>query len=90
MAEINSSFPTIDASLWFYDRTKFAGLTIQNVTQPSMEKISQFGKLRRHAVVMAGTQVELDGRWMFTPSAQARLGFGCSAISRNLRHAPLR
>ena len=68
--------PTIDASLWFYDRTKFAGLTIQNVTQPSMEKISQFGKLRRHAVVMAGTQVELDGRWMFTPSAQARLGSG--------------
>jgi type IX secretion system PorP/SprF family membrane protein len=68
--------PTIDASLWYYDRTKFAGFTIQNVTQPSMEKISQFGKLRRHAVVMAGTQVELDGRWMFTPSAQARLGSG--------------
>ena len=68
--------PTIDASLWYYDRTKFAGLTIQNVTQPSMEKISQFGKLRRHAVFLAGTQVELDGKWMFTPSAQARLGSG--------------
>jgi type IX secretion system PorP/SprF family membrane protein len=68
--------PTIDASLWYYDRTKFAGFTIQNVTQPSMEKISQFGKLRRHAVFLAGTQVELDGKWMFTPSAQARLGSG--------------
>jgi type IX secretion system PorP/SprF family membrane protein len=68
--------PTIDASLWYYDRTKFAGVTIQNVTQSSMEKISQFGKLRRHAVFLAGSQVELDGKWMFTPSAQARLGSG--------------
>jgi len=41
-----------------------------------MQKISQFGKLRRHAVFLAGTQVELDGKWMFTPSAQARLGSG--------------
>jgi hypothetical protein len=54
----------------------YAGLTIQNVTQASMEKISQFGKLRRHLVVTGGSEVELDGRWMFLPSAQARLGSG--------------
>ena len=68
--------PIIDASLWYYDRDKYAGLTIQNVTQPSMEKISQFGKLRRQLVVLAGSEVELDGRWTFLPSAQARLGSG--------------
>ena len=68
--------PMIDAGLWYYDRDMYAGLTIQNVTQASMEKISQFGKLRRHLVVTGGSEVELDGRWMFLPSAQARLGSG--------------
>lgn len=68
--------PILDASLWYYDRDKYAGLTIQNVTQPSMEKISQYGKLRRQLVALGGTEVELDGRWMFLPSVQARLGSG--------------
>lgn len=68
--------PMIDASVWYYDRQMYAGMTIQNVTQASMEKISQFGKLRRHVVVTGGSEVELDGRWMFLPSAQARLGSG--------------
>ena len=68
--------PMLDASLWYYDRDKYAGLTIQNVTQPSMEKISQYGKLRRQLVVLGGAEVELDGRWMFLPSVQARLGSG--------------
>jgi len=68
--------PMIDAGLWYYDRDMYAGLTIQNVTQAYMEKISQFGKLRRHLVVTGGSEVELDGRWMFLPSAQARLGSG--------------
>ena len=68
--------PMVDASLWYYNRTMYAGLTIQNVTQASMEKISQYGKLRRHLVVTGGSEVELDGRWMFLPSVQARLGSG--------------
>ena len=76
--------PILDASLWYYDRDKYAGLTIQNVTQPSMEKISQFGKLRRQLVVLAGSQVELDGRWMFLPSVQARLGSGVPPMAEAL------
>lgn len=76
--------PLIDASLWYYNRTQFAGLTIQNVTQPSMEKISQYGKLKRHVVVLAGSEVELDGRWMFIPSVQARLGSGVPPVAEFL------
>ncbi len=68
--------PMLDAGVWFYDRTKYVGLTIQNVTQPSMEKISQYGKLRRHVVMMAGSEVELDGQWMFLPSGQVRMAKG--------------
>ncbi|MDG2209003.1 MAG: PorP/SprF family type IX secretion system membrane protein [Flavobacteriales bacterium] len=68
--------PLLDAGVWFYDRTKYAGLTIQNVTQPSMEKISQYGKLRRHVVLTAGSEVELDGQWMFLPSGQVRMAAG--------------
>ena len=68
--------PMLDAGIWFYDRTKYAGFTIQNVTQPSMEKISQYGKLRRHMVLIAGSEVELDGQWMFLPSGQVRMAKG--------------
>lgn len=66
--------PMIDASLWYYERDRYAGMTIQNVTQASMEQISQYGKLRRQLVVLGGMEVEMDGRWMFRPSVQARLG----------------
>lgn len=68
--------PMIDAGIWIYDRTKYAGLTIQNVTQPSYDKISQYGKLRRHVVLTAGSQVELDGKWHLMPSAQIRMAPG--------------
>ncbi len=68
--------PMLDAGIWFYDRSKYAGFTIQNVTQPSMEKISQYGKLRRHVVLIAGSEVELDGQWMFLPSGQVRMAKG--------------
>ena len=79
--------PMLDAGIWFYDRTKFAGLTIQNVTQPAIEKISSYGRLRRHMVMMAGSEIELDGQWSFLPSGQVRLAKGVPASAEILAMA---
>jgi type IX secretion system PorP/SprF family membrane protein len=79
--------PMLDAGIWFYDRTKYGGLTIQNVTQPSIEKISSLGKISRHVVMMAGSEIELDGQWAFLPSGQVRLAKGVPASAEILAMA---
>jgi type IX secretion system PorP/SprF family membrane protein len=68
--------PLLDASVWFYNRDWYGGMTIGNVAQPAVSQVAANTRLHRTFTATAGTQVELDGPWALLPSATLRAASG--------------
>jgi len=66
-------FPTIDAGLWYEDEHSFIGVTMINATAAELSNMTLSTKTSRHVVATGGTSIELDGRFVFRPSAQMRV-----------------
>ena len=69
-------FPTVDAGIWYQDRKNFGGITLVNATAASLSDIAQNSTSSKHVVVTGGSSMELDGLFMFRPSAQIRFAPG--------------
>ena len=72
--------PEIDLGVWYYDREKYAGLTVVQITQPTLSRVSTGSKIARQAVAVAGKEFELEGRWNIEPVMQVRLGKGVPPV----------
>lgn len=69
-------FPTVDAGIWYQDRKNFGGITLINATSGSLSEIAQNTQSSKHVVITGGSSMELDGKFMFRPSAQIRIAPG--------------
>ena len=68
--------PLLDASVWYYNRDFYGGLTIGNMTQPAVSQVAGSTRLRRYVTATAGAQVEIDGPWTLQPVATVRAASG--------------
>jgi type IX secretion system PorP/SprF family membrane protein len=69
-------YPTVDAGLWYQDKTTFGGISLINATAATLNTITLGSETSRHVVITAGTSLELDGRFLFRPSTQMRITKG--------------
>ncbi|MAU76097.1 MAG: hypothetical protein CL831_04390 [Crocinitomicaceae bacterium] len=69
-------FPTIDAGLWYEDARSYLGITMINATGAELSDMTLGTQTSRHVVTTAGTSIDLDGRFVFRPSANMRLVSG--------------
>jgi type IX secretion system PorP/SprF family membrane protein len=72
--------PEIDLGVWYYDREKYAGLTLSQLTQPTLSRISTGTRISRQALAVAGMEFDLEGRWKLEPVLQVRLGKGIPPV----------
>ena len=69
-------FPIIDAGLWYQDRRNFAGISINNTTSGVLNALTYDSKTAKVFVITGGSSLQLDGRYMFRPSANLRYSKG--------------
>lgn len=69
-------FPIIDAGLWYQDRRNFAGISMNNATSGMLGALTYDSKTATFFVFTGGSSLELDGRFMFRPSANLRYSKG--------------
>lgn len=69
-------FPTIDAGVWYEDKHSFVGITMVNATAAVLSEMTSGTSTSRHLVTTVGSSIDLDGRFMFKPSAQTRMASG--------------
>jgi len=69
-------FPIVDAGLWYQDKRNFGGISILNATSGALTSISNNSQTTRIFVATAGTSLELDGKFVFRPSANFRITSG--------------
>jgi type IX secretion system PorP/SprF family membrane protein len=72
-------FPTIDAGVWYEDKHSFIGISMINASASELSEMTLSTRTSRHVIATAGTSVDLDGRFMFKPSAQIRMVSGLPA-----------
>ena len=68
-------FPIIDAGLWYQDKRNFVGISMNNATSGNLNVLptTQNGDSFCN---YGGSSLELDGRFMFRPSANLRYSKG--------------
>ena len=69
-------FPIVDAGFWYQDKRNFGGISILNATSGALTSITNSSQTTRIFVATAGTSLELDGKYMFRPSANFRIASG--------------
>ena len=69
-------FPTIDAGIWYEDAHSYLGITMINATAAELSDMTLGTQTSRHVVTTVGTSIDLDGRFVFRPSASMRLVSG--------------
>ena len=69
-------FPIIDAGLWYQDRKNFAGISLNNATAGKLGTLTYDSKTATVLVITGGSSMELDGMFMFRPSANLRYSKG--------------
>ena len=74
-------FPIVDAGFWYQDKRNFGGISLLNVTNGSLNSITNTNesKTTRIFVITGGALLELDGKFMFRPSANIRYASGLPA-----------
>jgi type IX secretion system PorP/SprF family membrane protein len=69
-------FPTVELGLWYQDKRSFGGISIVNATAATLSTITLGSVTSRCFIATVGTSMELDGRFMFRPSANMRVASG--------------
>ncbi len=69
-------FPVIDAGIWYQDKRNFVGISINNATASKLDTLTMDSKTATVFVITGGSSMELDGRFMFRPSANIRYSEG--------------
>ena len=69
-------FPIVDAGLWYQDKRSFAGFSLLNATSGTLSEVTQDSQTSKIFVATGGTSLELDGKYMFRPSANIRYASG--------------
>lgn len=72
-------FPMVDAGIWYQDKRSFGGLSLINATSGTLTSVTQSSQTSKIFVATGGTSLELDGRFMFRPSANMRFASGAPA-----------
>lgn len=72
-------FPMVDAGIWYQDKRSFGGLSLINATSGTLTGVTYSSQTSRVFVATGGTSLELDGRFMFRPSANIRFASGLPA-----------
>tara|TARA_B100000683_G_scaffold276064_1_gene328758 strand:- start:147 stop:1079 length:933 start_codon:yes stop_codon:yes gene_type:complete len=69
-------FPVIDAGIWYQDKRNVVGISINNATASKLDTLTMDSKTATVFVITGGSSMELDGRFMFRPSANIRYSEG--------------